>query len=39
MAIVALVFVPLVIVYQLLVYRFFRPKTTRADVSEGAEGY
>jgi cytochrome bd ubiquinol oxidase subunit II len=37
MAIVALVFVPLVVVYQLLVYRFFRSKTTRADV-EGAEG-
>jgi cytochrome d ubiquinol oxidase subunit II len=37
MAIVALVFVPLVVIYQLLVYRFFRSKTTRADV-EGAEG-
>ena len=39
MAIVALVFVPIVIVYQLLVYRFFRGKTAKGDVSEGAEGY
>jgi len=37
MAIVALVFVPIVVVYQLFVYRFFRSKTTRQDV-EGAEG-
>jgi cytochrome d ubiquinol oxidase subunit II len=37
MAIVALVFVPIVVVYQLFVYRFFRSKTTRGDV-EGAEG-
>jgi cytochrome d ubiquinol oxidase subunit II len=36
MAIVALVFVPIVVVYQLFVYRFFRSKTTRKDV--GAEG-
>jgi cytochrome bd-type quinol oxidase subunit 2 len=35
MAIVALVFVPIVVVYQLLVYRFFRSKTTRGDVAEG----
>ena len=35
MTIVALIFVPIVIVYQLLVYRFFRGK---AD-AEGAEGY
>ena len=35
MAIVALVFVPLVVVYQLLVYRFFRHKVTAAEVKEG----
>jgi cytochrome bd ubiquinol oxidase subunit II len=35
MAIVALVFVPLVVVYQLFVYRFFRAKTTRADAEGG----
>jgi cytochrome d ubiquinol oxidase subunit II len=34
MAIVALVFVPIVVVYQLFVYRFFRSKTTL----EGTEG-
>jgi cytochrome d ubiquinol oxidase subunit II len=39
MAIVALVFVPIVVVYQLLVYRFFRAKVKAADVEEGAEGY
>jgi cytochrome bd ubiquinol oxidase subunit II len=39
MAIVALVFVPIIIVYQLLVYRFFRGKTTQGDVSEDAGGY
>jgi len=39
MAIVALVFVPLVIVYQLFVYRFFRAKVRKADVGEGAAGY
>jgi cytochrome d ubiquinol oxidase subunit II len=39
MAVVALVFVPIVVVYQLLVYRFFRSKTTRRDAAEGAEGY
>jgi cytochrome bd ubiquinol oxidase subunit II len=38
MAIVALVFVPIVVVYQFLVYRFFRAKTTRAEATEG-EGY
>jgi cytochrome bd ubiquinol oxidase subunit II len=32
MAIVALVFVPIVVVYQLLVYRFFRSKTTRKEI-------
>ena len=36
MAIVALVFVPIVVVYQLFVYRFFRAKTTRKGVD--AEG-
>jgi len=35
MAIVALVFVPIVVAYQLFVYRFFRSKTTRGDVAEG----
>jgi cytochrome d ubiquinol oxidase subunit II len=39
MTIVALVFVPIVIVYQTLVYRFFRARLTKADVSEEAEGY
>jgi cytochrome d ubiquinol oxidase subunit II len=39
MAIVALVFVPIVVVYQFLVYRFFRSKTTRAEVAEGEGGY
>ncbi|HET6450275.1 MAG TPA: cytochrome d ubiquinol oxidase subunit II [Spirochaetia bacterium] len=38
MAIVALIFVPIVVVYQLLVYRFFRARTTAADVEEGG-GY
>jgi cytochrome d ubiquinol oxidase subunit II len=38
MAIVALVFVPIVIVYQILVYRFFRGKTRPADIAEGG-GY
>ncbi|HUJ74283.1 MAG TPA: cytochrome d ubiquinol oxidase subunit II, partial [bacterium] len=35
MAVVALVFVPIVVVYQLLVYRFFRHKVTAAEVKEG----
>jgi cytochrome d ubiquinol oxidase subunit II len=39
MTIVALIFMPIVIVYQLLVYRFFRPAVTREDVAEEAEGY
>ncbi|HEY9593017.1 MAG TPA: cytochrome d ubiquinol oxidase subunit II [Spirochaetia bacterium] len=39
MTIVALVFVPIVVVYQLLVYRFFKSKTTRAEASEGEGGY
>ncbi len=39
MAIVALVFVPLIVVYQLLVYRFFRARVKEADVGEGTEGY
>ena len=39
MTIVALVFVPIVIVYQALVYRFFRARITKGEVSEGAEGY
>ncbi len=39
MAIVALVFVPIVVVYQFLVYRFFRHKVAKGEASEGAEGY
>ena len=39
MAVVALVFVPIVVIYQLLVYRFFRAKVKPADVKEGAQGY
>jgi cytochrome d ubiquinol oxidase subunit II len=39
MAIVALVFVPIVVVYQLLVYRFFRSKTTRKEVEGASGGY
>ncbi len=35
MAIVALIFVPIVVVYQFLVYRFFRHKVTAKDVKEG----
>jgi cytochrome d ubiquinol oxidase subunit II len=35
MTIVALVFVPVVVVYQLLVYRFFRAKVKEADLGEG----
>jgi len=39
MAIVALIFVPIVVVYQFLVYRFFRSKTTAADVEGSGGGY
>jgi cytochrome bd ubiquinol oxidase subunit II len=35
MAIVALVFVPIIITYQVLVYRFFRGKTPRGESAEG----
>jgi cytochrome bd ubiquinol oxidase subunit II len=35
MTIVALVFVPIVVVYQFLVYRFFRGKTKPGDSAEG----
>ncbi len=35
MSIVALVFVPVVVIYQLLVYRFFRAKLKKADLEEG----
>ncbi|HUW40346.1 MAG TPA: cytochrome d ubiquinol oxidase subunit II [Rectinemataceae bacterium] len=35
MTVVACIFVPIVIVYQFLVYRFFRAKLTRADIAEG----
>ncbi len=39
MSIVAGIFVPLVIVYQFLVFRFFRAKVTRTQVGGEAEGY
>ncbi len=39
MAIVALVFVPIVVAYQFLVYRFFRSKTTRKEVESADSGY
>ncbi len=39
MSIVAAIFVPIVIVYQVLVYRFFRARTTREALAEGSEGY
>jgi cytochrome bd ubiquinol oxidase subunit II len=39
MTIVAAIFVPIVIVYQFLVFRFFRAKVTRTAVAEQAEGY
>jgi cytochrome bd-type quinol oxidase subunit 2 len=39
MTIVAVIFVPIVIVYQFLVFRFFRAKVTRTQVAEDAEGY
>jgi len=39
MAIVALVFVPIVVAYQFLVYRFFRSKTTRKEVESSDTGY
>jgi cytochrome d ubiquinol oxidase subunit II len=35
MTIVALVFVPLIVLYQFLVYRFFRKKVGKADLEEG----
>jgi cytochrome bd ubiquinol oxidase subunit II len=38
MTIVALIFVPIVVVYQFLVYRFFRKAMTKEEASE-AEGY
>lgn len=39
MTVVALVFVPIVIAYQIWMYRVFRQKTTVLDVSEGKEAY
>ncbi len=39
MAIVALIFVPIVVVYQLLVYRFFKSKVTPSDVQGTDVGY
>jgi cytochrome bd ubiquinol oxidase subunit II len=39
MAIVALVFVPIVVVYQFLIYRLFRSKVGRGEAEEAAEGY
>jgi len=39
MTIVALVFVPVIIAYQLWVYRVFRHKVTVADISDNKEAY
>ena len=39
MTVVAVVFVPIVVVYQLLVLRFFRHKVTRESLAEAGEGY
>jgi len=39
MTVVACIFVPIVIVYQLLVYRFFRGRVSRVEVAEETEGY
>ncbi len=39
MTVVACIFVPIVIVYQLLVYRFFRGRVTRDEVAGKSEGY
>jgi cytochrome d ubiquinol oxidase subunit II len=39
MTVVALIFVPIVIGYQIWIYRIFRHKTTEIDVSEGKGAY
>ena len=39
MSIVAAIFVPIVIVYQVLVYRFFREKTTPDSLADHSGGY
>ena len=39
MTIVVVIFLPIVIAYQILVYRFFRSRVTRKESVEGAEGY
>jgi len=39
MTIVAVIFVPIVIVYQFLVYRFFRARITRKEAAQETEGY
>jgi len=39
MTVVACIFVPIVIVYQLLVYRFFRNRVSRSEVAGETEGY
>ena len=39
MTIVAAIFVPIVIVYQVIVYRFFREKTTPGSLADHTEGY
>jgi cytochrome d ubiquinol oxidase subunit II len=39
MSIVAAIFIPIVIVYQFLVFRFFRGKVTRKAVAQEADGY
>ena len=39
MTIVAVIFVPIVIAYQLLVYRFFKARITRKEAAQETEGY
>ena len=39
MTAVVAVFVPIVIAYQVFVYRFFRARVSRTEVADGAEGY
>ncbi len=39
MTVVALIFVPVVIAYQIWIYRIFRQKTTQLDIASEKEGY
>lgn len=39
MTVVAFIFVPIIVIYQTLVYRFFRKPVTAETAGEGAEGY